>query len=87
MGLISNLDEATEMDKCIGHRRVFGWESFLEIFAKAGLHIHAKGSYWLKPLSDSQIESYWTESMIRAFFKIGERYPDIASNIYVVAKK
>ena len=87
MGLLSKLDDFSEKDKHHGHRRVFGKDSFLEIFNLAGLRIIAKGGYWLKPLSDAQIESTFTDSMIDAFFKLGELYPDIAGEIYAVASK
>ena len=87
MGLLSKLDDFSDKDKQHGHRRVFGLDAFHEIFNKAGLRIVEKGGYWLKPLSDAQIESQWTDSMIDAFFRIGELYPDIAGDIYAVATK
>jgi hypothetical protein len=87
MGLLSKLDDFSEKDKRHGHRRVFGYDSFAEIFNRAGLRIAANGGYWLKPLSDAQIESSWTDSMIEAFFYLGELYPDIAAEIYVAAAK
>ena len=40
----------------------------------------------MKPLSNAQIESQWTPQMLEAFFQLGERYPDIAAEIYVVAR-
>jgi len=87
MGLLSRLDDFSEKDKRHGHRRVFGMNSFSEIFVQAGLQIFEQGGYWLKPLSDFQIESQWTEPMIQAFLKLGELYPDIAGEIYIVATK
>ena len=51
-----------------------------------GLEIEAFGGYWLKPLSNGQIEQDWTPQMVEAFMKLGERYPDIAAEIYVVAR-
>jgi SAM-dependent methyltransferase len=87
MGLLSKLDDFSEKDKLHGHRRVFGLDSFIEVFEQTGFSICAKGGYYLKPLSDAQIESQWSNSMIDAFLKLGERYPDIAGEIYIVAKK
>ena len=34
---------------------------------------------------NKQIEESWNEEMIRAFMKLGEKYPEIAAEIYVVA--
>jgi len=87
MGLLKKLDDFSEKDKRHGHRRIFGQDSLLEIFNKAGLYIIANGGYWLKPISDAQVESQWTDSMIPAFLKLGELYPDIAGEIYAIATK
>jgi hypothetical protein len=50
------------------------------------LQIEFFGGYWLKPLSNQQIEENWTPSMLDVFMRLGERYPDIAGEIYVVAR-
>ncbi|WP_281051516.1 hypothetical protein [Thauera sp. GDN1] len=60
--------------------------SFRGDFLKAGLSIEVSGGYWLKPVSNGQIERDWTPEMLDAFMVLGERYPDIAGEIYVVAK-
>lgn len=85
MGLLDQEDELNEIDLQHGHRRVFDPESFRAVFALAGLRVEFFGGYWLKPVSNSQIESYWTPQMLEAFVKLGERYPDIAAENYVVA--
>jgi hypothetical protein len=69
-----------------GHRRVFNPESFRRCFLAAGLAIEVFGGYWLKPVSNAQIEATWTSQMLEAFMQLGERYPDIAAEIYVVAR-
>ena len=43
------------------------------------------GGYWLKPIANSQIEQSWTPEMLEAFMQLGEQYPDIAAEIYVIA--
>ena len=68
-----------------GHRRVYNPETFRRDFLLAGLKIEVFGGYWLKPVSNGQIERDWTEEMLSAFMTLGERYPDIAGEIYVVA--
>lgn len=85
MGLLPHEDALNEMDVHHGHRRVFSPESFRSVFAQAGLRIEVFGGYWLKSLSNRQIESNWTPSMINAFLQLGERYPDIAAEIYLLA--
>ena len=86
MGLLKNECELNETDHSIGHRRVYTPESLRGEFIEAGLKIEHYGGYWLKPLSNTQIDSCFTDSMIDAFMVLGERYPDIAAEIYVVAR-
>jgi 2-polyprenyl-3-methyl-5-hydroxy-6-metoxy-1,4-benzoquinol methylase len=85
MGLLKSLDDFSDKDKRHGHRRVFGMENFLGCFKEAAFCIEAKGGYWLKPISDAQINQYWTQEMIRAFLILGEELPDIAGEIYCIA--
>ena len=85
MNLLPRENALNEMDRHHGHRRVFDPESFRGIFIQAGLRVEIFGGYWLKPLSNSQIEKDWTPDMVEAFMQLGERYPDIAAEIYVLA--
>jgi 2-polyprenyl-3-methyl-5-hydroxy-6-metoxy-1,4-benzoquinol methylase/RimJ/RimL family protein N-acetyltransferase len=68
-----------------GHRRVYDPETLQSDFRAAGLKLEAAGGYWLKPLSNDQIEKTWTPEMVEAFMQLGERYPDIAGEIYAIA--
>ncbi len=86
MGLLPREDALNETDKHHGHRRVFNPESFRLAFHEAGLQIEIFGGYWLKPVSNKQIEDTWTPEMLAAYMRVGERYPDIAGEIYVVAR-
>jgi 2-polyprenyl-3-methyl-5-hydroxy-6-metoxy-1,4-benzoquinol methylase len=85
MGLLPSEDSMNEMDHHHGHRRIYNPESFRSCFLKAGLNIEIFGGYWLKPISNKQIEENWSPEMLSAFMKLGERYPDIAGEIYIVA--
>lgn len=85
MGLMKQVDEMSEKDKLHGHRRVYSIELLHEHFKRANLSIIKEGGYWLKPLSDKQIEKDWTESMLDAFMSLGEQYPSIAAEIYIIA--
>jgi 2-polyprenyl-3-methyl-5-hydroxy-6-metoxy-1,4-benzoquinol methylase len=85
MGLLREESALNDADRGHGHRRVFDPESFRAAFIQAGLRVEIFGGYWLKPLSIPQLEAHWTPSMVEAFMQLGERYPDIAGEIYVVA--
>jgi 2-polyprenyl-3-methyl-5-hydroxy-6-metoxy-1,4-benzoquinol methylase len=84
MGLLASEHSFNEADIHHGHRRVYNPESLRGDFLAAGLRIEMFGGYWLKPLSNAQIEATWTGEMLDAFMQLGERYPDIAGQIYVV---
>jgi 2-polyprenyl-3-methyl-5-hydroxy-6-metoxy-1,4-benzoquinol methylase len=86
MGLLRQEDALNDMDIHHGHRRVFNPESYRNAFYQAGLQIEMFGGYWMKPVSNKQIETTWTPEMLEAFMQLGERYPDIAGEIYVVAR-
>ncbi|MEY8333790.1 class I SAM-dependent methyltransferase [Lachnospiraceae bacterium 47-T17] len=86
MGLQSTVKDLSEMDKTHGHRRVYSRQELAEDFERAGFHIIKMGGYWLKPLSNAQLEASWTKEMMDAFMILGEQYPDIAAEIYVVAE-
>jgi 2-polyprenyl-3-methyl-5-hydroxy-6-metoxy-1,4-benzoquinol methylase len=85
MGMLPAEDALNETDLHHGHRRVFNPESFRQAFSQAGLRIDLFGGYWMKPVSNGQIEADWTPQMVEAFMALGERYPDIAGEIYVLA--
>ncbi len=85
MGMLPEEDALNELDIHHGHRRVYNPETFRSDFTKAGLKVDVFGGYWLKPLSNGQLEEHWTPEMMDAFMQLGERYPDIAGEIYVVA--
>ena len=85
MGLLPREDALNDRDRHHGHRRVFNPETFRNVFGEASLSIEVFGGYWLKPVSIPQIEKDWSPQMLEAFMQLGERYPDIAGEIYVVA--
>ena len=68
-----------------GHRRVYDPAGFRADILAAGLSIHRFGGYWIKPVSNGQMQDSWTPEMIHAFMHLGERYPDIAAEIYIIA--
>ncbi|MFL9482448.1 class I SAM-dependent methyltransferase [Chitinophagaceae bacterium LWZ2-11] len=85
MDLLDKEDSMSELDFHHGHRRIYNPESFRSDFKAAGLNIIAFGGYWLKPISNKQIHEQWTPSMLHAFMQLGERYPDVAGEIYIIA--
>ncbi len=87
MGLLSAEDELNDADIHHGHRRVYNPELLRQNFIEAGFNLEVFGGYWLKPVSNRQIEASWNPEMLDAFMQLGERYPDIAGEIYVIARQ
>jgi 2-polyprenyl-3-methyl-5-hydroxy-6-metoxy-1,4-benzoquinol methylase len=85
MGLLQSEDELNDADRHHGHRRVFNPETFRHVFLAAGFRIQVFGGYWIKPLSNRQLEETWSPEMVEAFMQLGERYPDIAAENYIIA--
>jgi len=85
MELIPDVKAFSELDKHHGHQRVYTIDELKNDFSSAGLTIKQLGGYWLKPVSNSQMENTWTVEMVAAFMKLGESYPEIAGEIYIVA--
>jgi 2-polyprenyl-3-methyl-5-hydroxy-6-metoxy-1,4-benzoquinol methylase len=87
LGMLESEHSLNPTDLHHGHRRVYHPERFRADFLAAGLRILFFGGYWIKPLANAQMEGIWPQETIRAFMQLGERYPDIAAEIYVIASK
>ena len=86
MGLLPTEDALNETDLHHGHRRVYDLAGLQADFRAAGWTVTTTGGYWLKPLSNAQTTEQWTQEMLDAYMALGERYPESAAEIYVVAE-
>ena len=74
-----------------GRRRLFDPESLHGAVTEAGLRVDAHGGYSLTPFYGQSTSTRgtrlaaWTPAVMNAFMQLGERYPDLAEDIYVVA--
>lgn len=86
MGLLKEEHELNKMDVDHGHRRVYDIKSLHADFVSANLKVSYSGSYWIKPLTNKQIEDSWSEELLNAYMVLGEYYPEIAAEIYIIAE-
>jgi 2-polyprenyl-3-methyl-5-hydroxy-6-metoxy-1,4-benzoquinol methylase len=86
MGLLPRCDALNEADRWLGHRRVYVKERLLRDIRRGGFRTSGVRGLVLKPLSNAQMES-WPGPLRAAFFRLGERHPDIACILYVKAEK
>lgn len=84
MNLLKSVFSMSEKDIHHGHLRIYTPELLRADFIEAGYNIIHAGGYWLKPISDKQIDQHWNIEMLDAFMRLGESYPDIAGEIYII---
>jgi len=79
MGILDNPCQLNPRDHALGHRRVYTPVTFRADIEKSGLNVIEMGGVYFKPLSNGQIQEYWTEEMIQGFFELGKDFPDFAA--------
>lgn len=74
-----------EQDASVGHQRVYDMEKLLAAIDKVNLKVIKTGGFFLKPFSNAQLEQIInSEIMINAYNQLGEKYPDVAAEIYAI---
>lgn len=86
MGLLKENTELNEADLSIGHQRVYTPDTFKDEVKQAGLSIELFGGMFIKVLSNSQTEKSFDNKQLEALFRVGCNNPEIAAEIFVVAK-
>ena len=76
-----------EADLSIGHRRVIDLAELRWTVNQPDLTLLHSGGYFMKSLSNSQLLKSADANALVSMMQLGERYPDIAADIYVVAEK
>ena len=84
MGLLGNQCQLNNRDIKQGHRRVYTHETFRNDVEASDLHIIEMGGVFFKPLSNSQIDTAWTNEMIEGFYQLGKDFPQYAADIFCV---
>ena len=86
MGLLGAVTDLNEGDLSIGHKRVYTPEAFRAEIEAAGLAIDRFGGVFIKVLSNAQSAATFDDKQLAALLEIGERYPEIAAEMYVIAR-
>ncbi len=87
MGLLSSEYELNSRDVELGHYRVYD-KALLESHVKeASFTVLESGGYFLKPVSNGQIETNWNPEMINGFYKVGKFFQENCAEIFVVCTK
>ena len=85
MGLLATETSLNDADRSIGHQRVYTPDAFRDEIRSAGLAEQHFGGVFLKVLSNDQTVATFDDGQLAGFLALGERMPELASEIYVVA--
>jgi 2-polyprenyl-3-methyl-5-hydroxy-6-metoxy-1,4-benzoquinol methylase len=86
LGILSELDALSDEDRKQGHRRVYTEEKLRAHLESASLHVLEIGTFFIKPLSNPQMEQLDTK-IADAFFNISRDLPGLGSMIYAKARR
>ena len=84
MEMIRHLKQFSKRDHMLGHRRIYDQKELMQNVRSAGLRIKKISGIFLKPLANSQMESF-SDSMLEEFYRMGKQFPSICNYIYLIA--
>jgi len=84
MGIIKKLHELTPVDINHGHRRVYTLHALVKDIRRAGLKINKKGTFFIKPLSNKQMEKF-DPKICNALYEVGKDLQGLGSMLFVLA--
>jgi SAM-dependent methyltransferase len=87
MGLLDSTDMLNDNDIKVGHKRLYTLKKLKNHIRKAGFDISRVGGCFLKIMTYSQIDKFFSEELIRGFIEIADGYPEISGDIYAIVKK
>ena len=86
MGIIDSLDQLSERDFKVGHKRVYGLQQLISELENANFEIQSHRGFFIKPFSNAQMLTWNTDSLIM-LNELSEEVPShFCANLAVVAK-
>lgn len=86
MGMLETLTSLTASEIKHGHYRIYSHKSILEELDKTGFAISYQQTYYLKPFPTSLLV-HLTDAQHEALFRLGSKFEELASYIYIEAIK
>ncbi|MEO7561811.1 MAG: class I SAM-dependent methyltransferase [Ferruginibacter sp.] len=87
MGLLESEYTLNQRDLALGHYRVYDLQTLSIDITNSGFKVIKSGGSFLKPLSNAQIEEYWTNEMVEGFFELGKQFPENCAEIFIICSK
>lgn len=85
LGLLESIYSLNERDLQLGHERVYDMDMLKAHLTEAGFVISHETGVFLKFLANGQIEKWFSQEMIQAFYELGKDYPELCAEIMVIA--
>lgn len=85
MGLLESIYSLNERDLQLGHERVYDMDLLKAHLSEAGFKISHETGVFLKFLANGQIEKWFSQEMIQAFYELGKDFPELCAEILVIA--
>jgi SAM-dependent methyltransferase len=88
MGLIADPAALTKRNALLGQPRVLDSTTLADLLTIAGFSLEASGGYFVKPFTHDQMADipFLDDSIIAGLDRLGGELPDLASEIYAVAR-
>lgn len=87
MGMLKSIYELNRTDIKIGHKRVYDWDKLTDHINMAELKLIKRTGYWLKFLSNKQIEDCLSADAIKAYMDLGTEFVNNAAEIVAICEK
>jgi SAM-dependent methyltransferase len=85
-GLLRSMEELSEQDLSVGHRRLYTVESLVKEIADAGLRTPNVEGIFLKPLSSAQMID-WPDSLLNAYEAMSHELRDYSAYLFAPCYK
>jgi 2-polyprenyl-3-methyl-5-hydroxy-6-metoxy-1,4-benzoquinol methylase len=85
MGLLESIYTLNDRDLQLGHERVYDMDLLKAHLTEAGFKINNETGVFLKFLANGQIDQWFSQEMIQAFYELGKDYPELCAEILVIA--
>lgn len=85
-GILRDLEQLSDADKQLGHKRYFTVKKITNLIQKSGLEVRSLEGLFLKPITTEQIKTLnLTEEILTAMLKVGVHYPELCTGILLEA--
>lgn len=85
MNILNALTDLSDRNKSFQQNRVFSSESLRNLLINNHMRIVEEGGYFIKPFTHKQMEAidFLDDKILDGLYRAGEKYPDLATEVFV----